>query len=201
MRVILARHGESVAGRQKLHQSIDAELSKTGQMQARLLGRELNDHSASSVISSDLLRAKQTALIVGNVLNLEVVQSPLFNEWRRPSEIVGRPFDDGEAKRVKRLLKTKYTNPDWHYSDEENFYDVFQRAESALKFLTIDGKDKIVITHARFLTVILWILSTDVSLPNPVEYLHRQKDLYIETGEKRDVFYDGVAWHQQALSK
>ena len=73
--VLLIRHGQSTwnaAGRWQGHG--DPPLSAEGQGQGRALARTLDESGArfDTLLSSDLLRARQSAEILGEVLSLEV---------------------------------------------------------------------------------------------------------------------------------
>lgn len=194
MKVIVVRHGESIGGKQKIHQAEDMPLSQVGLEQALKASASLKNSSAAYVLSSELLRANQTAEVIGEALNLEVKRTDIFNEWKRPSELVGRSYEDEEARKIKRVAREHYADPNWHYSDEENFAEIVQRAKQALELLSMDTVDKIVVTHARLLSVILWLLSTDTSL-NPKDYLNRQQELHIGLCDIRFLFYENNGWH------
>lgn len=195
MKVIIVRHGESVGGQQKVHQSEDMALSLLGQQQAQTVSRLLKESSASYIISSQLLRGRETASIIGNTLGLEVRENSLLNEWRRPSELIGRPYEDPEVKHIKRLIRDHYTDPMWHYSDEENFSDIIQRAKHALALLGSDGHDKIVVSHARLLSIILWLLMADATPTNPNDYILRQQELHLGFCETSLLYLDDNGWH------
>jgi broad specificity phosphatase PhoE len=71
--VFLARHGETdwnVAGRWQGH--TDVPLNANGRAQALSVAEVLRGAGLSGVVSSDLSRARETALIVGESLGVEV---------------------------------------------------------------------------------------------------------------------------------
>jgi hypothetical protein len=53
----------------------------------------------------------------------------LLREIDVPSELQGLRFDDPHARRIQHAALAVADKPDGHYSDEENLYDLWQRAE------------------------------------------------------------------------
>jgi len=71
--IYLIRHGETdhnASGRLQGH--LDVELSERGRSQAQAAAAHLAGRGVTVIYSSDLLRAKQTAAIIGERLGLEV---------------------------------------------------------------------------------------------------------------------------------
>lgn len=79
--LLLVRHGETdwnAEGRLQGH--TDRPLNDFGRRQAKALADELSDERLDAVYSSDLLRARETAEIVGERLGLPVVVDPDLRE-------------------------------------------------------------------------------------------------------------------------
>lgn len=81
IRLILIRHGRSRrnAGRRVQGWS-DSTLDSSGLDQARLLVERLRSDPPDSLYTSSLLRAKQTALIIGEALDLPVISDDRLRE-------------------------------------------------------------------------------------------------------------------------
>ena len=72
MKLILVRHGESVGNfENRLQGQEDYPLTEQGRRQAVLTGHRLEDLGASAVYSSHLLRARETAIAIGEHLGVE----------------------------------------------------------------------------------------------------------------------------------
>jgi len=79
--LLLVRHGETdwnAEGRLQGH--TDRPLSDYGRRQARELAGDLEDEALEAIYSSDLARARETAEIVGERLDLPVVLDPDLRE-------------------------------------------------------------------------------------------------------------------------
>jgi broad specificity phosphatase PhoE len=79
--LLLVRHGETdwnADGR--LQGQTDRPLSDFGRRQARQLAEELADEELEAIYSSDLVRARETAEIVGERMGLPVVLDPDLRE-------------------------------------------------------------------------------------------------------------------------
>ena len=155
MKLFLVRHGESVYNRIRVHQRPTTPLSSRGKKQARLVARELGKVKPSIILSSKYTRAMQTAQIIGRALGKKVVYTELLNERKFPSEIAGKRAGALTAK-IRRLEVKHIGDPSWHYSDDENEYELRSRALRALRFIKGTGKRSVlVVTHGVFLRTML----------------------------------------------
>lgn len=75
--LFLARHGESVSNYKNIFigRSEDPELTEKGICQARSLAESLKGKRIAAIYSSTLLRAQQTAQIIGSKIDLPVINS------------------------------------------------------------------------------------------------------------------------------
>lgn len=81
-RLILVRHGQTIANQKHLLQGAsDGSLTPQGIAETERLGLHLRSFSIDHVISSDLVRAYDTALAIARHHNLEVEKTTLVREW------------------------------------------------------------------------------------------------------------------------
>ncbi len=86
-KIFLCRHGQSEYNAKKIIQGhIDTDLTPKGIVQARLTGERLKKENIKRIFSSDLKRAYKTALIIGDVLGVEVeidkrIREMHFGQW------------------------------------------------------------------------------------------------------------------------
>jgi probable phosphoglycerate mutase len=79
--ILLARHGETDWNRERRWQGhADQPLNELGREQARELAASLEGRAIDAIYASDLARAHQTALIVGERLELPVRADPRLRE-------------------------------------------------------------------------------------------------------------------------
>lgn len=109
MRLYLIRHGESLWNAQdRIQGHGDSPLSDTGRAQAARLGRHLAGASIGAVYASRLLRARQTAEIVGQAIRVPVIVRPDLHEiglgaWegKTPAEVNAHFANGFEAWRSR----------------------------------------------------------------------------------------------------
>jgi broad specificity phosphatase PhoE len=81
MRFCLVRHGQTDWNLEGRYQGqSDVPLNQTGRAEAQSLAWRLRDQSFAAIHTSDLKRARETAEIIAEVLNLPVTLEPLMRE-------------------------------------------------------------------------------------------------------------------------
>lgn len=80
MSIYLIRHGETAGNAERRLQRPDIPLNDAGTAQARELGARLRDTGVGFVLSSDLLRARQTAEAVVRATGAPIELDPLLQE-------------------------------------------------------------------------------------------------------------------------
>lgn len=152
MHVYFVRHGESEANISMIRQGPDEPLSRIGKLQAKALAKRVTKIPADVIFSSTHRRAEETAAYIQAALGKAATHTPLFRELKPPSELVGLPLHGEESMRAHELKHLHEHEPDWHLSDEENFYDAKARAKEALLFLEeLPFHHTIVVTHSQLM--------------------------------------------------
>jgi broad specificity phosphatase PhoE len=194
MRLYLARHGESAGNAESIHQTAGVGLSPRGMAEARALGQRLADLSIELIVSSSLERAVQTATIIGGLLLVPVVQSPLFVEIKRPTEIEGRFMNDPEVVAIKNRILDNWHDPDWRYSDEETFFDLRARAIDALDFLAAhEAEQLLVVMHGQFMRLLVSVMAFGSTL-RPDIFKQLQPFLRMSNGAVTECEYQAGRW-------
>ena len=124
-RLLLVRHGETDWNAEgRLQGQIDRPLSDFGRRQARQLAEELEDEEIGAIYSSDLARARETAEIVGERLDLPVeLDSDLrekdWGSWegltaveRDRVEFVGESTQAHQERMLRGLARISAQHPD-----------------------------------------------------------------------------------------
>jgi len=131
-------------------------MTEQGRQEVGLLAKRFEAIPIDLIITSDYPRAKETAEIINRVVQKKVEISDLLRERRRPSEFYGKEIDDPEVLRIARLITMHRTDVNWHFSDEENFFDLKARSEKFISFIQKFRQNNILVsTHGTFLRTIL----------------------------------------------
>ncbi len=156
LRLYFVRHGESEGNMMKVHQRPDVKLTALGQKQARTVALRLKGIPVDAIVCSTLTRAKQTAIAISSTNKKKVVYTHLLDELKRPTEILGKGGEDKETVRYFAMMHMHMGERGWHYSDEENWYDLEARAGNALDRILAMRKEKIlVIAHGGMIKAIV----------------------------------------------
>lgn len=170
MTLYLVRHGESEGNTNKRFQTHEEKLTALGEKQARIVAKRFSNIKVDALIASTMTRAQQTAAEIAAVVGKEIVAQPLFVEMKQPSDVVGKAHADQNSITVMEKVRKNKHNPNYHYSDEENFFDFISRIDFALHSLENYGDDEqvIVVAHGHVVRAIIGIIlfGTDLSSRN-----------------------------------
>ena len=138
---IFLRHGEVKNPKDILYYNIPGYgLSKKGIKQAKHVAEKLKkDYKIEKIISSPLLRARQTSEIVNNVLKKEITISEEITEWGGVKNWIGNPVS--EIKQSKEF--EIYINDPTKLNTDESFLDTFNRVNKLYE----NNKNVLFVTH------------------------------------------------------
>lgn len=159
MKIYFVRHGESEDNLNRIRQRDNSPLSETGLKQANFVAKRLAKLPIDQIIASPFTRTHQTAEAISREINKEIIFSDLFVERKKPSVIEGLPAGDPQGDKIMDEFQKNFYLPDYHYSDEENFFDLKKRAGEAVQFLKQQTAEHVVVvTHGLFLRHLLGVL-------------------------------------------
>lgn len=199
----LLRHGESVKNVKKIEvcwpEKIPSPLTKKGREQIKKVALSLKKEKVDLIISSDLLRTKETAEIVAKEIGVKVI----FD--KRLREINFGIFNGGNAKEMNT-----YFNPEGKLSQREvlfkkfekrwpqgeNYLDVQKRLYSLLLSLEkkYKGKKILLVSHCRPITF-LEALMKGWSREKIIDYILKGKE--ISKGEVRKVVFKKIPYNEK----
>jgi broad specificity phosphatase PhoE len=155
-RFYLVRHGETLLNAEHIRQGKDGALSEKGREQAAAVGEHLKRFHISHILTSTYPRAEETAAIINTFLNVPIIPTPLLEERRNPSEIIGKRTKDPKVISIVDQMDLAFHEDEYRYSDEENFLDLRTRARKCLRFLTHERSTEVaVVTHHVFLKMLI----------------------------------------------
>lgn len=156
----LVRHGETAYNRRSVVQGggIDSDLNDTGYAQADALATRLADEPVDAVYASTLNRAKQTADVLARP------HEPISKTYLRDLEEMDWGIFEGDPPTEQRneamgAIKARWRAGQYDHGVEggESIRDVQARARRAMEHVVTReaGKTVIVVTHGRYLRVLL----------------------------------------------
>lgn len=166
--IYFVRHGQSEGNIGPIRQTAATNLTAKGREQAAFVADRCAKLPIDIIISSTMTRAHETAEIITTKVAKPIEYSDLFVERRRPKEALGKPKDDPVGTEAGRIIMENFHQPDFRFSDEENFSDLKIRSGLALDYLAGLKEDKIlVVTHGFFLRILLARITMGADLTAP----------------------------------
>lgn len=165
--LILLRHGETAWNRERRIQGqLDTPLHDEGVRQARAAARRLDAERdrwglvpamgapAPAIVSSDLLRCRQTAAPIAAALGLDVALDPRLRE-RHFGIFQGQTYPDLKRDDPERYERWMHRDPDFDIDGGESLRTFAQRIEAVLVDLATahPGRTVVVVTHGGVLDV------------------------------------------------
>ena len=159
----ILRHGQSLGNIKKIAccwpEKIYSPLTKKGEKQIQEVGQKLKKEKIDLIFSSDLLRTKQTAKIIGKELGLKPkldkrlreVNVGIFNG--KPIKEVGRFWDrEGKLSPLEHYLKRFQFAP----PKGETYTEIEKRLSEFIKEIDkkYQGKNILIVSHQRPLTLL-----------------------------------------------
>lgn len=167
--LILVRHGETDWNRELRFQGqIDVGLNATGREQARRLADRLVQEGLSSeLVSSDLMRARQTAEPAAQRLHTPVQADAALRE-QAFGVIDGLSVPEIQARHPDIWPRWKAFDPDYAPPGGESLRQFHARVIAALQALRDRhaGRTLVVVTHGGVLDMV-WRTATGQSLQGP----------------------------------
>lgn len=172
MRLIFLRHGDTEVSVDERVQKVSNPLSEAGKLQAKKVIKDLIPFNIDLIVSSPIPRARDTATIINDSLHKELSFSELLAEVKWPTKLEGIKTDDSKVVEYRNLRNEKnISDASWHYSDEENFSDLKDRATKLLEWLKeLKGENILAITHSTFLKVVVSVMCHGDKLTWPIYY-------------------------------
>lgn len=156
LRLILARHGQTDANvNHQLQGQSNGQLNEIGRLEVERLGEALKNMHLDVIISSDMVRAQDTATAIARHHSLPVISTPLAREWNC-GEWDGRPAEEF-IEIVKNLtIPISQMRP----PGGETLTEVQDRAREFVKEVKekYPGKTVVLCSHGDFLRMVISIL-------------------------------------------
>ena len=158
-KIYIVRHGETDTNELDVVSGEQGILSEKGIRQAQSLAKRFEEIDFSYILTSDYKRAKETANFIAERNKKTLLNEPLLRELTRPSEFLGKSRTSPEYLTFLNTLDANIDDPNWYFSDEENFFDLIKRInELFIKLEKLEG-DVVLVSHARIvMTVTMYVM-------------------------------------------
>jgi broad specificity phosphatase PhoE len=156
MKLYCVRHGESTGNRDRLHQSPNTPLSDIGEDQAQFVAHRFKTIAIDHILSSPYKRAHQTAKAIQSVTGKPLTILAEAHEITKPKITHNKSYEHPDVRPFYEQFDQQYANPNWHFDDEENYFDAFNRAHQVFTLINArPEKNLVLVSHGTFLTIFL----------------------------------------------
>ncbi len=166
-KIYIVRHGQTDTNELDIVSGENGVLSEKGKQQAQKLAERFLHVNFDHLLTSDYERAVETASFIAEAKGKTLVTEPLVRELGRPTEFLGKSRTSPEYLAFLNTFDENINDPNWHFSDEENFFDIFKRVEELfVKLEALDG-DMVIVSHARIIALMtLFVLMGKKLIPD-----------------------------------
>lgn len=163
--VYFIRHGQTQKNVSHIHQGPEEPLTEVGREQARMVAELLREKNIDTLLTSPFVRALETASVIGEVLDLPLIETASVKEFRRPDPLYGRShYSIGSARYLWQLFWNR-NNPEWNDHGAENMFAVRNRIIDAKKLVAgLEGERIAIVSHAIFIDMFVQAVCADRSL-------------------------------------
>jgi 2,3-bisphosphoglycerate-dependent phosphoglycerate mutase len=155
--IVFMRHGRSLADDEEEYEGrYDSPLTETGREQARTRAREWQAEGIrfDHIVASPLVRAAETAEIVGQALNVGFETDPNWMEVDN-GPLAGRPYGDPQTQSLWRPIRNPFA-PYTTTGEGESTWELHCRAIRALQRMVRRGPGQfLVVAHGGILNAAL----------------------------------------------
>ncbi|MDD3117592.1 MAG: histidine phosphatase family protein [Victivallales bacterium] len=155
--LIAVRHGRTAANNDgRLQGHYDSPLDAEGRQQAALLARRLRAEHFDAFYSSDLIRAVDTAAIIGRSCRLHPEPMPELREWDM-GELENCGYDDLRLSHPEIMTGFKFDAAELNIPGGESKRAFYRRIATVMDTLAArhPGKRILVVTHGGVLQAML----------------------------------------------
>jgi broad specificity phosphatase PhoE len=197
-RAIMVRHGESVSNAHPELAALPTEegdrLTDLGRRQSIAAGEALAALEPTVLLCSPMGRARQTAELIGERLDLVVKELPYIHELRESRDYASMSPEEQKLRRWSVWMAEHGDDPDFSWHGGESFGEVRGRTQRLKDELGRDFADQrpLIVTHGLFLRFFLFdSLLGDVFTPALAPRLWYVRSVNCGVS----IFEQGERWH------
>lgn len=189
MEIYLIRHGETGGNVAHRHQAEKTPLTNRGREQAKEVAGKVVDFKPTHLLCSPLVRAVETARIIGDEIGLVPETSDRFVELRRPDHLYGN---------FHTSFKSLWFYFNWYRGktkDGESYKDLRDRIKEAKEHFRTYPEDArvAVVTHSVFINFFIAHLCEDTPITMKQAFHTFHRILTMKNTEVIPVLFDKEA--------
>jgi probable phosphoglycerate mutase len=166
--IYFVRHGQSVGNVNRAFQNDSDPLTELGKIQAERVAQKMALYSPEIILASPLERAHDTAQAIHKAVQVPVIKDERLREYKVPTSLVFKKIVSPESDKFHKALFANINNPHWRYEDEDNYFDLNERAKEVVESLRTRPERIIcVVSHGAFLSIVITTLMND-GVPDPI---------------------------------
>jgi len=171
--IYFVRHGQTNGNVLGMVQDLTDALSSAGEIQAEKMAARAQNLEFETILSSDAMRAVQTAAIIAKRTGHTVSHHAVFREIMRPSSFMGKLILTSEFQQFDEAWRSHFDG-NWRFEDEETQSELLGRVAAAIELLEArPEKNILVVSHGYFLrSIAAYILSGKKILPETYHAIH-----------------------------
>jgi broad specificity phosphatase PhoE len=160
MLVHFVRHGESASNAAPGGMALPLErgdrLTERGFEQAREVAERLGAAGATRILASPLRRARETAEVIAERLDLPITEVEELRELRESDAFDELSLEDQRLRRWSQWMADHGEDPDYSYRGGESFNEITGRARALQERLVADDVEStIAVSHGIFMRFFL----------------------------------------------
>jgi broad specificity phosphatase PhoE len=160
MIVYFVRHGESASNAAPGGMALPLEqgdrLTERGFQQARAVAERLGAAGATRILASPLRRARETAEVIAERLELPITEVEELRELRESEGFGELSLEDQRLRRWSEWMAEHGNDPDHSYRGGESFNEIARRVRVLQGRLVADGVETtIAVSHGIFMRFFL----------------------------------------------
>lgn len=152
--IYFIRHGETLKNLGRIHQGPEEPLTLRGREQVRAVIALLQDREIDTLVSSNFVRARETADMIAAEMGLTYSIEPSVREFGRPLSLYGKHHYSLDSFRYIFNLYRHRMDLLWDHEGAENLAHVRERIRDARLMLeSLPGERIAVVSHRIFMSM------------------------------------------------
>lgn len=152
--IYFIRHGQTAKNLGRIHQGPEEPLTEVGRKQVRDAIALLQEFDIDMLVSSNYVRAKETADLIAHELGLSYTIEPSVREFGRPLGLYGKHHYSFSSLRYILDLYKNRLNLLWDKDGAENLAHIRERIRDARLMLEeLPGERIAVVSHRIFMSM------------------------------------------------